>query len=80
MVNKSRVLSKNGEPQTWYKQFSQSEMRKDMLHLIAQYRRQMKASGTFQNGKSTETYKAMKEAEEATTNLMNDMYKKYRPK
>lgn len=55
-------------------------MRKDMLHLIAQYRRQMKASGTFQNGKSTETYKAMKEAEEATTNLMNDMYKKYRPK
>ena len=58
--------------------YSASEQRKDMLHLIAQYRRLSKATKTFREGKSTDTYNAMREAEETTENMVNEYYKKYR--
>lgn len=47
-----------------------------MLHLIAQYRRLTKATKTFREGKSTDTYNAMMDAEE-TTEMVDEYYKKY---
>ena len=57
--------------------YSASEQRKDMLHLIAQYRRLTKATKTFREGKSTDTYNAMMEAERMTTEMVDEYYKKY---
>lgn len=49
-----------------------------MLHLIAQYRRLSKATKTFREGKSTDTYNAMMDAERMTTEMVDGYYKKYR--
>lgn len=55
------------------------ELQRDMCHLIAQIRREHKARNAFRKGKSTETYHAMMEEEQATMDLADYNYKKYKP-
>lgn len=59
-------------------EFSTSEQRKDMLHLIAQYRRLVKATKDFRKEKNTDNYKMMISAEETTTKMVDDFYQKYK--